>query len=62
MGAVQAMIAKSRGQRPRGDTQRVAAESDTPRDVVRLPETRRTTRQDIPGPLPAECCVERSPR
>jgi hypothetical protein len=28
----------------------VAAESDTPRDVAHLPETRRTTRQDIPGP------------
>jgi hypothetical protein len=49
-GAVQAMIAKSRGQRRRADTQRVAAESDTPRDVARLPETRRTTRQDVPGP------------
>jgi hypothetical protein len=49
-GAVQAMIAKSRGQRRRADTQRVAAESDTPRDVARLPETRRATRQDIPGP------------
>jgi hypothetical protein len=41
-GAVQAMIAKSRGQRRRVDTQRVAAEPDDP--------TRRTTRQDIPGP------------
>jgi hypothetical protein len=50
-GAVQAMIAKSRGQRRRAETQRVAAESDTPRDVTCLPETRRTTRQDIPGPL-----------
>ena len=49
-GAVQAMIAKSRGQRRRADTQRVAAESDMPRDVARLRETRRTTRQDIPGP------------
>jgi hypothetical protein len=49
-GAVQAMIAKSRGQRRRADTQRVAAESDMPRNVARLPETRRTTRQDIPGP------------
>ncbi len=28
----------------------MAAESDTPRDVTRLPETRRTNRQDIPGP------------
>jgi hypothetical protein len=49
-GAVQAMIAKSRGHRRRVDTQRVAAESDTPRDVARLPETRRTTRQNVPGP------------
>jgi len=49
-GAVQAMIAKARGQRRRADTQRVAAESDTPRDVTRLPETRRMTRQDVPGP------------
>jgi hypothetical protein len=49
-GAVQAMIAKSRGQRQRADTQRVVAESDMPRDVARLPETHRTTHQDIPGP------------
>ena len=49
-GAVQAMIAKARGQRRRADTQRVAAESDTPRDVARFPETRRMTRQDVPGP------------
>jgi hypothetical protein len=49
-GAVQAMIARARGQRRRADTQRVAAESDTPRDVSRLPETRRMTRQDVPGP------------
>jgi hypothetical protein len=44
-GAVQAMIAKSRGQRRRADTQQVAAESDTPRDGAR-----RTTCQDVPGP------------
>jgi len=31
-GAVQAMIAKARGQRRRADTQCVAAESDTPRE------------------------------
>jgi hypothetical protein len=49
-GAVQVMIAKERGQRRRTDTQRVAAESDMPRDVTRLPETRRVTRQDVPGP------------
>jgi hypothetical protein len=49
-GAVQAIIAKARGQRRRADTQRVAAGSDTPRDVARLPETRRMTRQDVPGP------------
>jgi hypothetical protein len=49
-GAVQAMIAKARGQRRRADTQRVAAESDTPRDVARFPETCRMTRQDVPGP------------
>ncbi len=61
-GAVQAMIARSREQRQRADTQRVAAESDTPRDVTRLPETRRTACQDIPRPLPAECCRGRSPR
>jgi hypothetical protein len=33
-GAVQAMIAKARGQRRRADTQRVAAESNTPRDAT----------------------------
>ncbi len=49
-GAVQAMIAKSRGQRQRVDTQQVVAESNTQRDVARLPETRRMTRQDFPGP------------
>jgi hypothetical protein len=49
-GAVQAMIAKARGQRRRADTQRVAAGSDTLRDVARLPETHRMTRQDVPGP------------
>jgi hypothetical protein len=49
-GAVQAMIARSREQRQRVGTQRVAAESDTPRDVSRLPEARRLARQDIPGP------------
>jgi len=49
-GAVQAMIAKARGQRRRADTQRVAAESETPRDATRLRETRRMTRQDVPGP------------
>ncbi len=36
-GAVQAMLAKSRGQRRRADTQRVGAESDTPRDVAGIP-------------------------
>jgi hypothetical protein len=49
-GAVQAMITRSRYQRQRVGTQQVAAESDTPRDVSRLPETRRMARQDIPGP------------
>ncbi len=47
---MQAMIAKARGQRRQADTQRMTAESDMPRDVTRLPETRRMTRQDIPGP------------
>jgi hypothetical protein len=28
----------------------VAAESETPREVLRLPEARRAARQDIPGP------------
>ncbi len=50
--AVQAMIAKARGQRRQTDTQRVAAESDTPRDAARFPETRRMTRQDVSGPPP----------
>jgi hypothetical protein len=49
-GAVQAMIAKARGQRRRADTQQATAESETPRDTTRLPETRRVTRQDVPGP------------
>ncbi len=49
-GAVQAMIARSREQRQRVGAQRVAAESETPRDVLRLSEARRVARQDIPGP------------
>ncbi len=28
----------------------MAAESETPREVLRLPEARRAARQDIPGP------------
>ncbi len=47
-GAVQTMIAKARGQRRRADIQRATAESETPRDATRLPETRRMTRQDVP--------------
>jgi hypothetical protein len=49
-GAVQVMIARSREQRQRAGTKRVAAESETPREVLRLPEARRAARQDIPGP------------
>jgi hypothetical protein len=41
-GAVQVMIARSR--------ERVEAESETPKEVLRLPEARRAARQDIPGP------------
>jgi hypothetical protein len=48
--AVQAMIAKARGQRRRADIQRGTAKSKTPRDATRLLETRRMTRQDVPGP------------
>ncbi len=44
------MIARSREQRQRVGTQRVAAESETPREVLRLPEASRVPRQDIPGP------------
>jgi hypothetical protein len=49
-GAVQVMIARSREQRQRVATQRVAAEFETPREVLRLPEACRAARQDIPGP------------
>jgi hypothetical protein len=49
-GAVQVMITRSREQRQRAGTQRVAAEFETPREVLRLPEARRAARQDIPGP------------
>jgi hypothetical protein len=49
-GAVQVMIARSRKQRQRAGTQGVAAESETPREVLRLPEARRAARQDIPRP------------
>ena len=46
-GAVQVMIARSREQRQRVGTQRVAAESETPREVLPLPEARREAHQDI---------------
>jgi hypothetical protein len=49
-GAVQVMIARSREQRQRLGTQRVTAESETPREVLRLPEVRREARHDIAGP------------
>jgi hypothetical protein len=38
-GAVQAMTAKAGGQRRRADVQRATAESETPRDATRFPET-----------------------
>ena len=60
--AVQAMINRARGPRRHADTRQATAESETQRDTVRLPETRRATRQDVPGPRPAECCGEQSPR
>jgi hypothetical protein len=49
-GAGQVMITRSREQRQRASTQRVAAGSEAPREVLRLPEARRAARQDIPGP------------
>jgi hypothetical protein len=48
--AVQAMINRARGPRRRADTQQATAESEAPRDAIRLPETRKATRQDVPGP------------
>jgi len=48
--AVQAMINRARGPRRRAGTQQATAESEAPRDAMRLPETRRATRQDVPGP------------
>ncbi len=48
--AVQAMINKARGPRRRADKQQATAGSETPRVATRLPETRRVTRQDVPGP------------
>ncbi len=59
--AVQAMINKARGPRRRADTQQATAESETPRDTTRLPETRRVTRQDVPGP-PSGRMLRGSPR
>ncbi len=61
-GAVQSMIAKSTEQRQRVGTQRVAAESDMPREVLCLPEARRAPARTSPDPLPAECSGERDPR
>ena len=48
--AVQAMISRTRGPRRHADTRQATAESEAQRDVMRLPETRRATRQDVPGP------------
>jgi hypothetical protein len=48
--AVQAMINRARGPRRHADTRQATAESEAQRDTVRLPETRRTTRRDVPGP------------
>jgi hypothetical protein len=46
---MQVMITRSREQRQRASTQRVAAESEAPREVLHLPGARRAARQDIPG-------------
>jgi hypothetical protein len=48
--AVQAMINRARGPRRHADTRQATAESEAQRDAMRLPETRRATRQDVPGP------------
>ncbi len=48
--AVQAMIDRARGPRRHADTRQATAESEVQRDVMRLPETCRATRQDVPGP------------
>ena len=47
--AVQAMINRARGPRRHAAWQ-ATAESEAQRGVMRLPETRRATRQDVPGP------------
>jgi hypothetical protein len=49
-GAVQVAVTRTREQRQRAGTQRVAAESEVPREVLHLPEARRAACQDIPGP------------
>jgi uncharacterized NAD-dependent epimerase/dehydratase family protein len=48
--AVQAMINRARGPRRHADTRQATAESEAQRGMMRLPETRRATRQDVPGP------------
>ena len=48
--AVQAMINRARGPRRHADTRQATAESEAQRNARRLPETRRATRQDVPGP------------
>ncbi len=61
-GAMQAMIVRSREQRQRADTQRMAAESDMLIDVTRLPDrtrissgvtAERSCRQERQGSCPA---------
>ncbi|MFO0002774.1 MAG: hypothetical protein ACK559_16730, partial [bacterium] len=44
------MINKARGPRRHADTRQATAESEAQRGVMRLPETRRATRQGVPGP------------
>jgi len=48
--AVRTMIERARGPRRYADTRQTTAESEAQRGMMRLPETRRATRQDVPGP------------
>jgi hypothetical protein len=64
-GAVRLIVTRAREEREQCKklgTQQVAAAFEVPREALRLPEARRAARQNIPGPLPAGRCWERSPR
>jgi hypothetical protein len=59
--AVQALIVGAKNakeQQGKPGTRQTVAVFEVLREALHLPESRTVARQDIPGPLPAGCCVE----